>query len=73
MSAEAMSDRKQVLDGVMDGETVLDDAYPVYGDYLYVADGKVIRSDVFGTVRHLKADTGAKEIRRCNMAVRNLF
>ena len=61
------------LDGVVDGENVLDDSYPVYGDYLYVADGKVIRSDIFGTVRDLKRDTGAKEIRRCNMDDRNLF
>lgn len=40
---------------------------------MYVADGKVIRSDVFGTVRDLKRATGAKEIRRCDMSGRNLF
>lgn len=54
-------------------EPILDDGYKVYGDYLYVADGKVIRSDVFGTVRDLKRATGAKEIRRCDMAGRDLF
>lgn len=54
-------------------EPVLSDDYKVYGDYLYVADGKVIRSDVFGTVRDLKRSTGAKEIRRCDMSGRNLF
>jgi hypothetical protein len=54
-------------------EPILDDSYRVYGDYTYVADGKVIRSDVFGTVRDLKRATGAKEIRRCDMAGRNLF
>jgi hypothetical protein len=49
-------------------ETVLPDDYPVYGDYLYVADGKVIRSDLHGaTVRHLKRLLGAKEIRRCDI------
>lgn len=47
-------------------EPVLPDDYPVYGDYLYVADGRVIRSDVFGTVRDLKRDVQAKEIRRCD-------
>ena len=46
-----MQDKTRKLDGVMDGETVLNDNYPVYGDYLYVADEKVVRSDVFGTVR----------------------
>jgi hypothetical protein len=54
-------------------EPVLDDGYKVYGDYLYVADGKVIRSDVFGTVRDLKRATGAKEIRRCDMSGRDFF
>ena len=49
-------------------EPVLPDDYPVYGDYLYVADGKVIRSDLHGlTVADLKRDVGAKEIRRCDI------
>ena len=64
---------KPILDGIMDGERVLDDAHPVHGDYLYVADGKVVRSDVFGTVRDLKRDLGAEEIRNCAMGCRNLF
>jgi len=54
-------------------EPILDDDYPVYGDYLYIADGKVIRSDVFGTVRDLKRDLKATEIRRCDMGGRDLF
>jgi len=69
-----MSDTKiRKLDGIVDGEEVLPDDYKVYGDYLYVADAKVIRSDVFGTVRDLKRDTGAKEIRNCKMGARGLF
>ncbi|NTS31308.1 hypothetical protein HQ945_08570 [Phyllobacterium sp. BT25] len=48
-------------------ERELPDDYPVYGDYLYVADGKVIRSDVFGTVRDLRRDTGAKVITSCDI------
>lgn len=52
-------------------ETILPDGYPVYGDYLYVADGKVIRSDWHGvTVRHLKHYLKATEIRRCNIEAR---
>ena len=37
-------------------ENVLEDDYPVRFDYLYVADGKVIRSDIQGTVMDLKRD-----------------
>jgi hypothetical protein len=46
-------------------EPILEDSYPIYADYLYMADGKVVRSDWHGiTVRQLKAHLGAKEIRR---------
>ena len=54
-------------------ENLLPDDYPVYGDYLYVCDGKVIRSDVFGTVLDLKRDLRnfykleAKEITNCDI------
>ena len=49
-------------------EPILPDDYPVYGNYLYVADGKVIVSDWHGvTVAKLKYELGAKEIRRCDM------
>ena len=49
-------------------EPILPDDYPVYGDYLYVADGKVIRSDWHGvTVAKLKRVLGAQEIRRCDI------
>jgi len=44
---------------ILPSEQLLNDSYPVYGDYLYVIDdngGKVIRSDVFGTVGSLKKD-----------------
>lgn len=37
-------------------ENELEDDYPVYWDYFYVCDGKVIRSDIQGTVRQLKND-----------------
>jgi hypothetical protein len=49
-------------------EPILEDDYPIYADYLYVADGKVIRSDWHGiTARQLRGHLGAKEIRRCDI------
>lgn len=56
---------------LFDMEDILPDDYPIYGDYLYVADGKVIRSDWHGiTARELCARLGASELRRCNIAAR---
>ncbi len=37
-------------------ERVLEDGDPIHMDYLYVCDGKVVRSDVKGTVSTLKRD-----------------
>ena len=37
-------------------ESPLPDSYLVYPDYLYVCDGKVIRSDIKGNVADLKRD-----------------
>lgn len=49
-------------------EPVLPDNYPIYADYLYVADGKVIRSDFHGvTARELRLRIGANELRRCDI------
>ncbi len=42
--------------GVVLNETELENDYPVYWDYLYVCDGKVIKSDVQGTIADLKRD-----------------
>lgn len=48
-------------------ERILPDDYPIYGDYFYLADGKVYRSDWHGiTVRELKAREGFKEVRNCD-------
>lgn len=55
-------------------EPVLDDDYPVYAGYFYVADGKVIVSDYHDvTVKYLKAKLPANEIRRCDAVKRGLF
>lgn len=52
-------------------EEILPDNYPVHGGYLYVADGKVIQSDLFNSnVRRLKQLLKAVEIRRCNIIAR---
>ena len=52
-------------------EHVLPDDYPIYGDYLYVCDGRLYRSDWHGiTVRQLKGREGFKEVRRCNIVAR---
>ena len=49
------------------GERVLEDDYPIYGDYFYLADGKVYRSDWHGiTVRELKGREGFTEVRSCD-------
>jgi hypothetical protein len=54
-------------------EPVLADDYPVNYGYCYVADGKVISSDIQGTVRDLKRVVKATEIRRCDMSARDRF
>lgn len=52
-------------------ERILDDDYPVYGNYLYIADGKVYMSDWHGiTVGELKKREKFKEVRRCNIYAR---
>lgn len=42
--------------GVVLSETELPNDYPVYWDYLYVCDGKVVKSDIQGTIADLKRD-----------------
>lgn len=52
-------------------EPILADDYPIYGDYLYVADGKVVRSDWHGiTAREFKQREGITELRRCDLVGR---
>ena len=55
-------------------EKVLNDSYPVNGEYLYVCDGTVVRCDIFrGTVLDLKKDLRshfnmkAIEIKSCDI------
>lgn len=51
-------------------ERVLEDNYPVYWDYAYVADGKVVKSDIQGTVGDLKRHLNAIEIKNCDLSGR---
>lgn len=37
-------------------DTPLPDDFPVYWDYMYMADDTPVRSDIQGTVKDLKAD-----------------
>lgn len=49
-------------------EPELEDDYPIYADYLYVADGELYCSDYHGiTVGELKRREKFKEIRRCDI------
>lgn len=46
-------------------EPVLPEDYPIYGNFNYLADGKLIVSDWHGiTAREFKAREGIKELRR---------
>lgn len=52
-------------------EPLLPDDYPIFADYLYVADGRVIRSDWHDiTAARFKAIEGIKELRRCDITGR---
>lgn len=54
-------------------EPVLEDDYPIYFNYYYLADGKVVTSEWDGiTARELKTRLGAQEIRRCDFVARKL-
>ena len=54
-------------------ERVLEDDYPVHVGYSYIADKRIVASMVFGTVKDLKKDLNAKEVRNCDLVERDLF
>ncbi len=52
-------------------EPELSDDYPIYGDYLYVADGNLVKSDWHGiTARQFKQKIGCKILTRCDIVGR---
>lgn len=73
-----------ILTGLLEGENPLPDDYPVYWDYVYVADTsdgnhQVIMSEIKGTVNELKNDIFKRKgywpnnIYNCKRGIRNLF
>lgn len=48
-------------------ETILEDDYPVYPDFVYIADMKFVKCPIHGRVQNWKREFGIKEIRRCDM------
>ena len=70
--------KKVIMTGIVEGEEILENSYPVYWDYFYVIDdngGKVVRSDIKGTILDLKKDLRslgfkALNIYNCNIAGR---
>lgn len=55
-------------------EPILEDDYPVYGNYFYVVDGEVYMSNWHDvTVAYLKWRLGAIEVRRCDLYGRGLL
>ena len=71
--------KEPILTGLFPHENILEDTYFVHYDYIYISDGKIIRSDIgetdYGqsTVKDLKRLLNAKEIRKCDLAARNLL
>lgn len=54
-------------------ERVLEEDYPVYPGYFYVADDVVICSPIEGTVAQLKKELRASEIKSCDAIGRGLL
>jgi hypothetical protein len=54
---------------ILESETIMDDNTPVYYGYIYIADGVIVRNyNIFeGTIKDLKKELNAKEIRRCEL------
>lgn len=51
-------------------ERELEDDYPVYAGYAYVADGEPFISEIEGTVKQVKRRLGAKVITSCDIVGR---
>lgn len=54
-------------------ERVLEDDYPVYYGYAYVADGTPISSPIQGTVKELKTRYKITELKSCDLVGRGLM
>lgn len=62
---------------VESNERVLDDDYPVYYGYWYVADGVPVQSELSGeptpTVFELRINLNVREIRNCDLKARGML
>ncbi len=54
----------------LNNEEVLPEDHFVGLDYVYIADGKIVKSTIEGTVRDLKRVLKAREIRNCSICDR---
>jgi hypothetical protein len=54
-------------------ERILEDDYPVYPTFWYLADGVPKRSPLQGTVRDLRREFKCAEVRRCAAVARGLM
>lgn len=57
----------------MYNERELEDDYPIYAGYIYVADGEPMRSTIETTAKRLKELNNLKSLKNCDMAGRNLL
>lgn len=69
-----------ILTGILEGEHVLEDDYPVHFGYMYVCDGQVVESPigrdedgVDATVFELRIWLNCREVRNCKLAARNIL
>lgn len=69
MGMPKLEPREPATHKLLAEETVMPDDAPVYAEYVYIIDGVLTKNWWIhgGTVAHLKSETGAVEIRRCNL------
>lgn len=65
--------KADITSGPLESETVLEDDYPIYPGYTYLADGKMIIAMYPCSVAFFKNRENVKEVRRCDLAARNFF
>lgn len=54
-------------------ESIMDDNHNIFIGYLYVCDGRVVKSHMEGKVRDLKLTLNVKEVKTCDIFGRKLM
>lgn len=54
-------------------ERELDNEHPMFAGYMYVVEGKVVRSKVNISVGDFKKQTNVKSVKNCDIGGRNLW